>query len=222
MSERAPKGQTKGPCPACQKGEHHPTGDICWDCRQVYNDAKAINDAHQKQEVEAWFPFATASHWNPGYYLGFEIEDKSRERLARAMFDFVQKVATATLDMHAGNWRHRPRGLKVSRRPLIDRPKGLEGGSDRHSSGGLVLMRVAVAEAVNELDHAVIDALLSVSKHEREKGANLLAKLALGEVTLDDFNEDTARQTAEMHRRRELSRQPVRSKRVYSDEEDEE
>lgn len=208
-------GFTKGPCPACRKGEQHPTGDICSDCRNLHSAAKKIVEAHNRQQVEAWFQYGEVYHWNPSYYLGCEISEEARTRLHKAIDKVVRAGATAEYRRAredglwpVNGWQH----LKKMPEPLIHRAEGLP---DKNGSagGGMVLMRFPLAEAINELDAAIIGALVSVAAESVEKGSNLIASLARGDLTLDDFNKDVAESVKRLRAVERSSKTPIPSKR---------
>lgn len=197
---RASRGNVTGPCPACHTGDEHPKDDICRDCRQLLDRARQIVAADTKREDQGWYNYGEMYHWNPGYYFhGVEFPDafrtKGRVDLARRLQEaFHALVIAIAKDTHFdGSYINAGERRVVG--PLVRRPRKWNQRSD---SSGKVLLSTAAANAITELDLAIVQALAGVASKCFTDGADLLKSLMVGGTTLDDFNEDVAKRASHL------------------------
>lgn len=200
---RAPRGFESGPCPGCKEGDYHPIGDVCHDCRAKLNRANDLIAQHQAQTDDAWFSYPRYSHWAPGFYVGhvdFGEHDGAR-KLADAFHQFVLASAKDTFFREGMPYADPELYRKHGR--LIRRPRGWR--TDHQAEYDQVLLPVKVAAAIGAMDRAIILALTSVAEESYRQGSNLLRQLAVGDMTLDDFEKDTAERVKYLRELREKS-----------------
>lgn len=192
--ERRMRGWQKGPCPACKKGESHPTGDICDECSTTLALARKL----KRQEAERLkrsteriiVSVPDRAYATAGYYgLGLK---RMMDGLRDALFELTVAV-TEPLDSHddLNSWGRDKADGHVSTVWNVTNATDRDIASLYTVHGRdwqtYVAVHPLVRARLDALDKAIRLAVFEAYWNGKEEGSELLGSLADGRVTLADI-----------------------------------
>jgi hypothetical protein len=169
---------TRKPCPACGRPMgHRPKDGVCRRCQNLLQRAilAILEDVTKTGEVA--LKVKSYGYREGDYSIGMRF-DGPRYSLEEWFQKLVLLVSRPAEDVEE-EWLTHGRIL----------PSAAGHSSDYR--GPWRLFVPAVAEALEKLDQAIRAALIDASATGRERGANILASLASGEITVDELNRQT-------------------------------
>ncbi len=175
---------SKTPCPGCgQVGKYRPADRVCLDC---FKDLLEIEELRAKFKAEAEGAEALLLPWAP-HYLPYVPHENSRRRNDEQ--PGIQDSFYALMD-HLG----KPTGGAE-----IDAACMIEPKRDAFSSGSWAEAKI-YPKGTQKFARNLYDAILRLAdasyKEGFERGDNLLANLARGEVTVKDYNAQVDKETS--------------------------
>ena len=164
---------------------------VCPDCKELIRLGKDTR-RRASEAGEAIFKWPKRHHDWPGYYGRYHFQHEPRsgasngpydagDALRRRMFDLVNTLGRAA-EGHA--WQSdAPRVLTCEERSCRISP---------YEGELLMTMNPKVRETLDALDAAVRKALESAYREGKQRGQNILVNLARNEMTVNEFNRQTA------------------------------
>jgi hypothetical protein len=175
--KRARAGYTLDACPGCgDKSSARPKNGVCYDCESLLKEARqARADKARDDAPVKTYTLPSRLHW----HIRMGMVDASGHRL---------------LDAFATKWLELVKLLGTLRRatyPNRDVPVLFPVGGKDPSNRDVIEMRPDLAAKINEMDAAMDAAINEVAHAERRMGSSIIASLASGSITVDQFNQYT-------------------------------
>ena len=184
MARRA--ARTHDPYPCCGKDPDEygrPKNTICSECAgliEIGKRAKKADEDGGRRE----FVWASRPHWWPRYYGDYDMVGRCKFDLDAAMFDLVSALT---------DWRRRRTQLDTDAATRLPPYLDCKPGHGRYEGQHVVSADGVVRDRVNALDKAIRQALMAAYKAGAERGGNALRRLAAGDLSLTDFDDDLDR-----------------------------
>lgn len=168
---------TKAPCPACKVvDKYRHVTDVCSGCQRLLREALAARDALEHLEgTELVVTGEPTAHWWEGYYESLPscCSHNTRDEIRKAYVKLVYLLGTTT-DEYV---------------PFDDRR--LYSLGKWESSSISMRFKPAALKALRNLDEAIRKSLMETYEYARREGHNILLELARGELSVDEFNQQT-------------------------------
>lgn len=191
---------TTKPCPGCKEVYRDRKADeVCDSCKRLIQEALKQRELDAKEKEDGVALFQVPWFW-PDFYQAAGVSVGGRRGVDEA-FNQVQKAFADALigvgeHMVCGDFLPRP-GLRrgdspeywQQRRGEVIFPEKMAGRTNGARS--LLKARRSSVEKIVALDTAVRQALGEVAKSAYENGHSLLAGLASGKMSVQDFNAAT-------------------------------
>lgn len=179
--------RTRKPCPGCGVvHQYRAANGVCSDCERWIRIGQTTEATEEKQpEGTRIYALAEVDHWNP-QLTPTQIETDIRDELGSAFWQLCWKLVK----------RRTKRG-----KPNYAFPDEIEGNlidaeEMRHYLTGLhnpvqVYVKPSMAKALTRLFVAIWNAIKDAERIGRERGDNMLCRIARGEISIAQLNEMT-------------------------------
>lgn len=183
----ARRGWTEKPCENCGTTEGRPTGELCFACNKLIEEAVAARERQSEKRGRVALRHSKTAHWNPYYFVGLQSDHAIVDGLRRAMTHVV--LAAAEEPALGRDWSYDPPFLFQS---------GLKGPHYGHREYGetaapILMFDKELAQALDALDKMIVDAIDESRRCGYNEGTRLLNRLASGEIGDAEFKEQQQR-----------------------------
>lgn len=192
-------GMTRKPCPGCGKTSDEyggipfrETGSVCEGCKRKLREADEYRELQKNKKEKMMLVAATErgiSHYWPSYYglgpMNHSGYDHARDNLRDAMRLLTLELIEPALES-IYNYSERTEAPRVYRDIRLSKCK--RGCGDHWDGRELYFIHPMQHQRINELDHAICDAIRAAYFSGKADGQNFLMNIASGEISMQEMN----------------------------------
>lgn len=187
-----PRGKTRKPCPACKGDKLRPIDGVCPDCRMKLDEWEELQQQQAARQDVGRYHIPRQESAMPHYSTDGD-QHAPHQAKSRAIQAALWQLMREGAEIMTRSWRlahpeteYNAPDSSWHSTVIFPWPRG------RYDETRDALMTPAFAQALAELDRAILETVRQAYLDGVADGSNLLRQLAAGEITAAQLNTITA------------------------------